>query len=1042
MMRMWELSRAVIVLCCLAPAVFSQDTNDYSQFDNPATLPILTQLVYNKVTNLTTNLGYEISNQSSFCVRNPSEDFNKAFNYSSNMGFISNCIQQTQGDIGQRLCTAAEMKFYLNDLFQGSQSSTYLKPNRNCNLSTWISGCEPGWACSIGIGQQVDLADVNDVPPRIDKCQACCPGFFCPRGLTCMIPCPLGAYCPLSTLNSTTGICDPYTYQLPQGRPNHTCGGADIWADVGRSSEMFCSSGFHCPTTTEEYACNSGHYCLLGTTSEQPCSRFVSCGANSANQNIERYGILIIVALSTFLLVLYNCSDQFLALRARRLAKSREAAARRAQETAKARERWKAANDSLGRHANRLSRRYLQRTNLYDPMQIEITSQDSSKSSVTHEIEQDEFDEAKDGGSSNKKKRKEKVRKVKDLNTNTLIFHYAYEQLEKEKAQEIDNVNLSFDGMVGKPVNSDVRKRPLIEVSFKDLTLTLKAKKKHLLRCVTGSLKPGRIAAVMGPSGAGKTSFLSALAGKTVGCSTTGLILINGKQDSIRSYKKVTGFVPQDDIVHGNLTVEENLWFSAKCRLPAKMSRADKVLVVERVIDSLGLQGVRDSLVGTVEKRGISGGQRKRVNVGLEMVMEPSLLILDEPTSGLDSASSQLLLKALRHESLEGVNICMVVHQPSYSLYMMFDDLILLAKGGLIVYLGPARRAEDYFAGHGITVPDHVNPPDHFIDVLEGIVKTSTSSSVGFKELPVLWMIHNGYTIPKDMRDEAKAALSNHEGVIGLGPPLRPGAEAQSFVGEIWQDMRTHVQIHQDKIRLNLFTSKDLSNRRTPSIFQQYKYFLGRVSKQRLRDARIQAVDYVILLLAGACVGALAMGGDQSFGAAGYTYTIIAVSLLCQIAALRSFSQEKLQHWRESASGMSSLAYFLAKDTIDHFNTAIKPVVYLSMFYTFTNPRSTFVDNYIVLLCLVYCVTGIAYALAIFFEAGAAQLWSVLLPVILTLIATRRGSNISRTIATFTYPRWALQAFIIATSERYDGVWLITRVLRHADFPEKMRYLR
>lgn len=99
-------------------------------------------------------------------------------------------------------------------------------------------------------------------------------------------------------------------------------------------------------------------------------------------------------------------------------------------------------------------------------------------------------------------------------------------------------------------------------------------------------------------------------------------------------------------------------------RLSADMPKPDKVLIVERVIESLGLQAVRDSLVGTVEKRGISGGQRKRVNVGMEMVMEPSLLILDEPTTGLDSASSTLLLKALRREALEGVNICMVLHQP------------------------------------------------------------------------------------------------------------------------------------------------------------------------------------------------------------------------------------------------------------------------------------------------------------------------------------------------------------------------------------------
>jgi ABC-type multidrug transport system ATPase subunit len=103
------------------------------------------------------------------------------------------------------------------------------------------------------------------------------------------------------------------------------------------------------------------------------------------------------------------------------------------------------------------------------------------------------------------------------------------------------------------------------------------------------------------------------------------------------------------------------------------MSKADKVLVVERVIESLGLQAVRDSLVGTVEQRGISGGQRKRVNVGLEMVMEPSVLILDEPTSGLDSASSLLLLRALRREALEGVNISMVVHQPRY-LWLFFKQ--------------------------------------------------------------------------------------------------------------------------------------------------------------------------------------------------------------------------------------------------------------------------------------------------------------------------------------------------------------------------------
>lgn len=103
---------------------------------------------------------------------------------------------------------------------------------------------------------------------------------------------------------------------------------------------------------------------------------------------------------------------------------------------------------------------------------------------------------------------------------------------------------------------------------------------------------------------------------------------------------------------------------------------------------------------------------------------------------------------------------------------------------------------------------------------------------------------------------------------------------------------------------------------------------------------------------------------------------LLDAALLCKIGALRSFSLEKIHYWRERASGMSSLAYFLSKDTIDHFNTIIKPIVYLSMFYFFNNPRSSIWENYVVLLALVYCVTGIGYTFAIFFQPGSAQLVS------------------------------------------------------------------
>ncbi|KAM0949698.1 putative ABC transporter, P-loop containing nucleoside triphosphate hydrolase [Dioscorea sansibarensis] len=194
------------------------------------------------------------------------------------------------------------------------------------------------------------------------------------------------------------------------------------------------------------------------------------------------------------------------------------------------------------------------------------------------------------------------------MHTHSQIFKYAYGKIEKEKALEQQNKNLTFSGIIAMATQQDIRTRPVIEVAFMDL----KGTKKQLLRRVTRKVKPGRITAVMDPSGAGKATFLNALAGKATGCDVTSLVLINENAEPLRAYKRIISFVPQHDIVHGNLIVEENFWFSANCRLSAGMSKADNVLVVERVIESLALQAITDSLMGTVEKNGSSWGHRKR----------------------------------------------------------------------------------------------------------------------------------------------------------------------------------------------------------------------------------------------------------------------------------------------------------------------------------------------------------------------------------------------------------------------------------------------
>uniref|UniRef100_A0A7N8XFN1 Broad substrate specificity ATP-binding cassette transporter ABCG2-like n=1 Tax=Mastacembelus armatus TaxID=205130 RepID=A0A7N8XFN1_9TELE len=240
---------------------------------------------------------------------------------------------------------------------------------------------------------------------------------------------------------------------------------------------------------------------------------------------------------------------------------------------------------------------------------------------------------------------------------------------------------------------------------------------KDILIDLNGVMKPG-LNAIMGATGSGKSSFLDVLAARKDPAGLSGEVLIDGAPQP-PNFKCLSGYVVQDDVVMGTLTVRENFSFSAALRLPSTVSQQEKEEKINRLIQELGLTRVADSRVGTQLIRGISGGERKRTNIGMELIIDPPVLFLDEPTTGLDASTANSVLLLLKRMSNHGRTIILSIHQPRYAIYRLFDSLTLLVTGKQ-VYHGPAQNALEYFADIGYTCEPHNNPADFFLDVING----------------------------------------------------------------------------------------------------------------------------------------------------------------------------------------------------------------------------------------------------------------------------------------------------------------------------------
>ncbi|KAL9979697.1 hypothetical protein ACROYT_G017399 [Oculina patagonica] len=544
-------------------------------------------------------------------------------------------------------------------------------------------------------------------------------------------------------------------------------------------------------------------------------------------------------------------------------------------------------------------------------------------------------------------------------------------------------------------------KKKTITIRFENLSLVLKKTKKEVLQGVTGQLLPGEVTAVMGPSGSGKTTLLNTLSGKAYYGNRDGRLFINDKEvKDLGVYRNLTGFVPQEDVMHRSLTVKEVLIYQANLRLPSFISMDEKRRRINEVLKLLDLVGVKNTKIGDEESRGISGGQRKRVNIGMELVTDPTLLFLDEPTSGLDSTSSLMVVDALKAVAEERkLTIVCVIHQPRYEIFSKFHKVLFLAPGGKTVFQGTVPEAENYFRDLGFVKPDQVNPADFYMDVIGGMCETSHSGSAS--SLHEQWVQH---------------ASENNAGAAAV-----ENLTAANVMEELSFNRSAEVLMRQNQ---------DQQERSMPNFFIQFFTFLRREIRLQFRLSRSLLLDQFLVLLAGGTLGALRKEAplDEFFTLV--TLSSLAIGLTAMLSSLRCFGSNRATFWREAASGINRVSYFVAVNVAQIPIILITPIVYLSLLYPLVAPRGYFRHHYFATLGAQFACTGVGYCISAIFSPKNSQMASVTFGLISSLVS---GSSptlckmdsykfFGRLMYSLSYCRWYLEALFEKEAIQYPDV--------------------
>ncbi|KAH0835993.1 putative ATP-dependent permease [Fonsecaea pedrosoi] len=340
-----------------------------------------------------------------------------------------------------------------------------------------------------------------------------------------------------------------------------------------------------------------------------------------------------------------------------------------------------------------------------------------------------------------------------------------------------------------------------MSLQFENVSYGLKGK--EILSGISGIAHPGQLTAIMGASGAGKSTFLDILARKNKRGTVLGHMYVNGEKILDGEYRNVVGYVDQEDTLLPTLTVHETISTSALLRLPADMGISVKEQRVIEVMQQLGIYHIKDQVIGSEEGngRGISGGEKRRVGIACELVTSPSILFLDEPTSGLDAFNAFNVVECLvTLAKTYNRTVIFTIHQPRSNIVALFDQLILLAKGQT-VYSGPFSSCQSYFDHIGYSCPPGFNIADYLVDLT---MHASIPRSPIFEDVPKDLLDRDipGTESSSTRAVKSIASVSN----VSMESPREPSTR-------IKPKRRISLKQKQDR---QLFTRKKASGSETP----------------------------------------------------------------------------------------------------------------------------------------------------------------------------------------------------------------------------------